>query len=355
MSISLTLTDEDMIDMSLMEEGEEEDTTDKSPLEKPKEQETTQAEETKLTSQVTLFDVFDIPQDIDINKKWYKDTRLNVLHVQGVNDMSTEDVMAYFKEYCPASIEWINDTSCNVVFDDFTSSAKALVGMTTHLLVDEEDLATTSASPIPVMKISDLETKVPEGFKFVLAKPSEKANILLLRLATSSDKKKPRAGKFSEYYRKYGNPHYGGKKNIMSSSLAEKMKMMAAESGADLDMEEDAPTPEEPPIPQKPLGLRMKMRADEEEEKQKSPRKTSPRKSIWERLDTSGRESSSRPSVLDRLGRKSHTITRTNREKASGGLSVWSRLALDSDSSNQKTESSSSNRTVIHTNIRRVR
>jgi hypothetical protein len=274
--------------------------------------------------------------------------------------MSTEDVMAYFKEYCPASIEWINDSSCNVVFDDFTSSSKALIGVTTHLLVDEEDLATIPAdSPIPVMKISDLETKVPEGFKFVLAKPSEKANILLLRLATTSDKKKPRAGKFSEYYRKYGNPHYGGKKNIMSSSLAEKLKLMAAESGADLDMEEDAPAPEEKaeesPQPKKPLGLRMKMRADEEEEKQKSPQKISPRKSIWERLDTSGRESSSRPSVLDRLGRKSVTITRTNREKASGGLSVWSRLALESDSSNQKTESSSSNRTVVHTNIRRVR
>lgn len=30
----------------------------------------------------------------------------------GVDDMSTQDVFGYFKEYPPAHIEWINDTAC---------------------------------------------------------------------------------------------------------------------------------------------------------------------------------------------------------------------------------------------------
>lgn len=30
----------------------------------------------------------------------------------GVDDMSTQDVFGYFKEYPPAHIEWIDDTSC---------------------------------------------------------------------------------------------------------------------------------------------------------------------------------------------------------------------------------------------------
>lgn len=30
----------------------------------------------------------------------------------GVDDMSTQEVFGYFKEYPPAHIEWIDDTSC---------------------------------------------------------------------------------------------------------------------------------------------------------------------------------------------------------------------------------------------------
>lgn len=33
----------------------------------------------------------------------------------GVDDMSTQDVFGYFKEYPPAHIEWIDDTSCKCV------------------------------------------------------------------------------------------------------------------------------------------------------------------------------------------------------------------------------------------------
>lgn len=32
--------------------------------------------------------------------------------MSGVDDMSTQDVFGYFKEYPPAHIEWINDTAC---------------------------------------------------------------------------------------------------------------------------------------------------------------------------------------------------------------------------------------------------
>lgn len=32
--------------------------------------------------------------------------------MMGVDDMSTQEIFRYFKEYPPAHIEWINDTSC---------------------------------------------------------------------------------------------------------------------------------------------------------------------------------------------------------------------------------------------------
>lgn len=41
-----------------------------------------------------------------------KNTRLNVIHMRGTEEMSTKDVFKYFQDYAPMSIEWINDVSC---------------------------------------------------------------------------------------------------------------------------------------------------------------------------------------------------------------------------------------------------
>lgn len=38
--------------------------------------------------------------------------RLDTLHLRGTEEMSTEDVFAYFEAYPPKAVEWINDTSC---------------------------------------------------------------------------------------------------------------------------------------------------------------------------------------------------------------------------------------------------
>lgn len=38
--------------------------------------------------------------------------RLNAVHVRGVQDMSSDDVLAIFKDFDPASLEWVNDLSC---------------------------------------------------------------------------------------------------------------------------------------------------------------------------------------------------------------------------------------------------
>lgn len=41
-----------------------------------------------------------------------KCVRLNVLHMNGTENMSTVDVYKYFEHYAPTSIEWINGFSC---------------------------------------------------------------------------------------------------------------------------------------------------------------------------------------------------------------------------------------------------
>lgn len=55
--------------------------------------------------------------------------RQNVLHVFGVDDMSTEDIRKHFLEYGPSWIEWINDSSCNVTFEDDHTAMRVLTFM----------------------------------------------------------------------------------------------------------------------------------------------------------------------------------------------------------------------------------
>lgn len=38
--------------------------------------------------------------------------RLETIYICGVDEMSTQDIFSYFKEYPPAHIEWLDDTSC---------------------------------------------------------------------------------------------------------------------------------------------------------------------------------------------------------------------------------------------------
>lgn len=41
-----------------------------------------------------------------------KNIRTEALHMRGTQSMTTQDVFNYFKDYGPASLEWISDNSC---------------------------------------------------------------------------------------------------------------------------------------------------------------------------------------------------------------------------------------------------
>jgi len=52
--------------------------------------------------------------------------RPEALHIHGVNKMSTEDIFSFCGNTYPSHIEWINDISCNILWKDGLSAAKAL-------------------------------------------------------------------------------------------------------------------------------------------------------------------------------------------------------------------------------------
>ncbi|PRW58378.1 splicing RNP complex component [Chlorella sorokiniana] len=55
--------------------------------------------------------------------------RPEAVHVYGVDLMSTGDLLKYFADYGPKFVEWINDSSANVLFADGPTAKRAVAGM----------------------------------------------------------------------------------------------------------------------------------------------------------------------------------------------------------------------------------
>ncbi|XP_063972318.1 nuclear cap-binding protein subunit 3-like isoform X3 [Diachasmimorpha longicaudata] len=166
-----------------------------------------------------------------------KHTRLNVLHMRGTEEMSTKDVFKYFEQYPPAAIEWINDVSCNVVWLDNISSARALLGLSKRIvglpdhLEDEEqggnahEDSLNEVNDSKDINVKDIECPLPPGV-WRKGVDSIKSKAIFLRFATRNDKKQPRAEKISEYYKKYGNPNFGGMRGILTESRKRQYKQI---------------------------------------------------------------------------------------------------------------------------------
>lgn len=72
--------------------------------------------------------------------------RLEAIHMTGVDDMSTQDVFGYFKEYPPAHIEWIDDASCEYISLSHTHSHStdlSSVSMVVVVRLEGSDLCNT--------------------------------------------------------------------------------------------------------------------------------------------------------------------------------------------------------------------
>lgn len=194
--------------------------------------------------------------DREMMRKAIPKARLETLYVTGVDEMSTQDIFAFFKQYPPGYIEWLDDSSCNVVWLDEVTAARALLNMSTMPVdtkskKDEESTSTksktdrfndssgdeTEEGEVDEDNPSDAEEEEPnknpintmdtlsqaeqESLMRNDLRPSVKlfkGNQLQMRFATKDDKKELGAARRSQYYMKYGNPNYGGMKGILSNS-----------------------------------------------------------------------------------------------------------------------------------------
>jgi len=74
--------------------------------------------------------------------------RPEVVYMYGVDALSTKDCMGYWRDYAPVFCEWINDSSCNIVFADAFSARRALAGLGTPMASEmEEEGEAATAQP----------------------------------------------------------------------------------------------------------------------------------------------------------------------------------------------------------------
>ncbi|KAI9724797.1 MAG: hypothetical protein M1812_000073 [Candelaria pacifica] len=107
------------------------------------------------------------------------------VHIRGLDNLTTEDIKAFAKEYFPVDqpirIEWIDDTSANMVYQTPATALKALTNFSV-IANEEPSLVPTSQLRLAKQLIDHLDTT------------------LYVRLATLTDVKAPRASDQSRFY-----------------------------------------------------------------------------------------------------------------------------------------------------------
>lgn len=195
---------------------------------------------------------------VDTTSTTKAEFRKEALHLFGVDELSTQEVFDYFAEFKAFAVEWINDSSCNVVWRDPMHAANALLGLSVNyngvreeshgLLRNEKDgeLA-EEVEELENGELVDEDGELENTSKFAKRLPppgcrwrkgvkSIKNHQIFMRFVRKTDKKIKGAESKSKYYVKYGNPNYGNMRGLLSNSMRSKLKnrqQREAESGLD--------------------------------------------------------------------------------------------------------------------------
>lgn len=132
-------------------------------------------------------------------------------------------------------MEWVNDSSCNVIWKNEVHAANALLGMSVPYENVDPESKLNSDSEVPKSKVISLKNRKfqmmpPKETKWRKGATSAKGFEIYMRYMRETDHKQKGAESRSEYYRKYGNPNYGNIKGIISQSKRERMKTQQLDS-----------------------------------------------------------------------------------------------------------------------------
>lgn len=189
----------------------------------------------------TDSDLTELYESLGIISDLENTVRYEAVHVLGIKGMTVEDLLEYFASYAPAEIEWVDANSCNVIWIDNISAARALFynskavnGMpirepvntfAKEFLDDAEDEPTGQSILLKNhdvelkiddilfqnksnlkngVDISQIKIAIPPGY-WRLGKDSPVSKCLLLRFALKTDKNPYKVDNLGKYYRKLGS------------------------------------------------------------------------------------------------------------------------------------------------------
>lgn len=209
-------------------------------------------------------DFQELRESLGVNSSNEKEFKFDTVHLLGLEEMSAEDIVDYFSNYAPEGIEWIDNGSCNVVWLDSLSAARALYyksrvvrGMPAREpkttfpeefldSVDEPEeesgksiliknknreielrneigeiiLPKQKNYPENSVDISEITIPIPPGY-WRLGNPHPKSKCLLLRFGKTSDRLPFRSEKCNKYFKKLTTQGY---RSVISESKKKELR-----------------------------------------------------------------------------------------------------------------------------------
>ncbi|KAL4907530.1 hypothetical protein BDW74DRAFT_149381 [Aspergillus multicolor] len=138
-----------------------------------------------------------VPADGAILDPQTAETQSEKVHIRGVDELTTDNIKEFalsnFPHEQPARIEWIDDTSANIVYSSPKIGLQALAAMTHDGELEgvlNGDISTSNGlGDIPALRLRSAKVLV-----------SHPDSVLQVRSAVKTDKKKPRAHEASRFY-----------------------------------------------------------------------------------------------------------------------------------------------------------
>lgn len=184
-------------------------------------------------------DLQDLYDSLGVNTANENEVKFKSIHLFGLEDMTVEDIVEYFASYSPEGIEWVDSNSCNVVWLDSLSAAralhfksKAINGMPARAprdtfpadFIDDVDEVETGQSvllknrdvemqdelgkvflPKPklgnAVDISEITIPIPPGY-WRLANAHPRTKCMLVRFGRVTDKLPFKSEKCGKYYKR---------------------------------------------------------------------------------------------------------------------------------------------------------
>ncbi|XP_066140672.1 nuclear cap-binding protein subunit 3-like [Euwallacea fornicatus] len=210
-------------------------------------------------------DLQDLRESLGITSTNESDFKFDTVHLLGLEEMTTEDIIEYFSSYAPEGIEWIDNNTCNVVWLDSMSAARALHfksrmvrGMPARepkdtfpkeFLDDSEEtheetgqsillknknreielqnevgqviLLKKKTYPENSVDISEITIPIPPGY-WRLGNSHPNTKCLLIRFGKVIDKLPFKSEKCSKYYKKF--PNSQGNRHVISETRKKELR-----------------------------------------------------------------------------------------------------------------------------------